>query len=52
MNNEFRTEIIENYQKNKIYKKSLFTFRKLVVLIKKKHIRQIYTHENELHFAK
>ena len=35
MNDEFRTKIIENYQKNKMYKKLLFTFRKLVASIKK-----------------
>ena len=52
INNEFRTKIIENYQKNKLYKKLLFTFRKLVVSIKKKHIEQIRTHENEFRFAK
>ena len=48
MNDEFRTKIIENYQKNKTYKKLLFTFRKLVALIKKKNTlnKFIYTKVN------
>ena len=48
MNNEFRIKIIENYQKNKTYKKLLFTFRKLVASIKKKNTsnKLIYTKMN------
>ena len=35
INDEFRIKIIEDYQKNKTYKKLLFTFCKLVISIKK-----------------
>ena len=52
MNDKFRTKIIENYQKNKTYKKLLFILRELAASIKKKYIEQIYTHENEIRFAK
>ena len=52
MNDEFRTKIIKDYQKNKIYKKLLFTFRSLAVSIKKKHIEQICIYKNELRFAR
>ena len=44
MNNKFRIKLIENYQKNKTYKKLLFILRKLVVLIKKRIYRtNLYT---------
>ena len=55
MNDEFRTKIIEDYQKNKMYKKLLFTFRKLVASIKKKstsnkfiHTKMNFVLQNEL----
>ena len=55
INDEFRIKIIENYQKNKMYKKLLFTFRKLAAFIKKKstsnkfvHTRVNFVLQNEL----
>ena len=44
MNDEFRIKIIEDYQKNKTYKKLLFTFRKLVASIKKKNTSNRFVH--------
>ena len=54
INDEFRTKIVENYQKNKTYKKLLSTFRKLVVSIKKNtlnkfiHTKMNFVLQNEL----
>ena len=44
MNDEFRTKIIEDYQKNKTYKKLLFIFCKLVASIKKENTLNKFVH--------